>query len=99
MNTLVATKAEKGGVMVESFAKALLYAQKFSLSNHGRFPHLFHQISGRGTGFYCPECDPKVERLQHQATDVRHLKDCPYLAFRRALTAAKQLDASPIKPA
>ena len=84
--------------MVESFAQALLYAERFSRANHGMFPYLFHQFglqSGRGAGYYCPECDPKIERQRYRATDVEHLKGCPYLAFRRALTAAKQLDASP----
>ena len=86
--------------MVEAFAEALLYAEKFSRANRGRFPYLFHQMGtqgGGGTGFYCPECDPKIERQQYRATDVRHLKGCPFLAFRRALTAAKQLGANPVE--
>ena len=84
--------------MVESYAQALLYAEKFSRDNRGMFPHLFHQYGVQGvssTGYYCPECDPKIERQRHRATDVEHLKGCPYLAFRRALTAAKQLGADP----
>ena len=83
---------------VESFAQALLYAEKFSGSHQGRFPNLPYQISsqsGRSSGFYCPECDPKVERQQYQAADVEHVKDCQFLAFRRALTAARQLKGSP----
>ena len=83
---------------VESFAQALLYAEKFSRSNKGMFPYLFHQygIQGsRSTGFYCPECDLKIERPHHQAADVEHLGNCQFLAFRRALSAAKQLGASP----
>lgn len=78
---------------VESFAQALLYAERFSRSHQGRFPYLFHHIStqsGGGDGFYCPECDPKIERQQYRATDVEHLRSCPFLAFRRAVTAAKQ---------
>lgn len=84
--------------MVESFAEALLYAEKFSRSNQGRFPYLSHQIGVQGGpsgGFYCPECDPKVERQQYRATDVQHLKGCEFLAFCRALTAAKQLGTNP----
>ena len=83
--------------MNESFAEALLYAEKFSRLNKGRFPHLFHQMGtqgGRSTGFYCLECDPGIERQQYRATDVQHVNGCQYLAFRRALTAAKQLQAS-----
>ena len=84
--------------MVESFAQALLYAERFSRANRGRFPYLFHQIGIQGVssdGYYCPECDPKIERQRHRATDVEHLKGCPYLAFRRALIAATQYAASP----
>ena len=84
--------------MVESFAQALLYAEKFSRANRGAFPHLFHQIGVQGvssTGFYCPECDPAIKRQQYRAADVQHVGGCPFLAFRRALTAAKQLGASP----
>ena len=83
---------------VESFAQALLYAERFSKANKGTFPHLFHQYGtqqGRSAGYYCPECDPKVERQQYRAADVQHLKDCKFLAFRRALTAATQLGTSP----
>ena len=82
----------------EQFAQALLYANKFSRANKGMFPYLFHQygVKGEGgTGFYCPECDPKGERPYYQAANVEHLQNCEYLAFRRALAAAKQLKASP----
>ena len=84
--------------MVESFAEALLYAERFSRLHKGRFPYLFHQYatqSGGSTGFYCPECDQKIERQQYRAADVEHVKGCQFLAFRRALTAANQLGASP----
>ena len=81
---------------LESFAQALLYAEKFSRANKGMFPYLFHQIGvqgGRSTGYYCPECDPAIERQQYRAADVQHLKGCQFLAFRLAVTAAKQLGA------
>ena len=84
--------------MNESFAQALLYAEQFSRANRGMFPHLFHQMgtkTGGGTGFYCPECDPKIERQAYRPPDVQHISGCQYLAFRRALTAAKQLDENP----
>ena len=83
--------------MVESFAQALLYAEKFSRANRGLFPYLPHKIgtqSGGGTGFYCPECDPNIERQRYVAADVEHVSSCSFLAFRRMLTAAKQLSAS-----
>ena len=80
---------------LESFAQALLYAEKFSRANKGMFPYLFHQYGiqqGRSAGFYCPECDPQIERQQYRAADVEHLKSCEFLAFRLAVTAAKQFD-------
>ena len=79
---------------VESFAQALLYAEKFSRANHGWFPYLPHQIGtqgGRRTGFYCPECDPAIERQQYRAADVQHLKACEFRAFSLALEAAMSI--------
>ena len=77
---------------VLDYAQALLYIERFAATHNGLFPHLGHTYGGgeRKAGYFCVECDPIANRIQYKRHEVGHLPDCPYLAYRKAMAAAKK---------